>query len=77
MFSLVVTIGIIIKNEIKSNNELWNEERKKDIQQRLHNYSKYKYKYLVLNNCTYIYICNLEYNALRRKAFRRKTRRTL
>ncbi len=50
MFSLVITIGFIIKIEIKSNNESWNEERKKDTQQRLNNYSKYKY--LVFNNCT-------------------------
>ncbi len=57
MFSFVVTIGFIIKTGIKSNNESWNEERKKDTQQRLHKNGKYKYKDLVLNNCTYI--CNL------------------
>jgi predicted lipid-binding transport protein (Tim44 family) len=40
MFSLIVTIGFIIRNEITLNNKLWNQQSKMYIQQRLNKYSK-------------------------------------
>ncbi len=67
MFTLVVTVGFIIKLKINSNNELRNEqttqpttqETTQEITQETtqqtpkeHKDSKYKYKYLVFNNCT-------------------------